>query len=425
MGLSPRAMLFRRAITWTLTALLTLGWTAVIAFINGLSDLRKIAEFSPNIAASIAKSPGAVLILESIVAPGLIIIAIQLLLVFLYYTSLFQGITSWNGISKSIMRKFYFFQIYQFFLFITFSTTWEYLRHPLLLRDIRRSVVIGFVSNSTFYINYTILNYGIYSLEILQAYRLFITWLDYKVFKLVPRHMNDLCKPPEFFPSSITCSLLVIFLFCISYSVVAPLIVPFAALFFGLAYIIFKYQKLYVYETRHESGGSWWPKIFNLLCFSVAFFQLMTGGSIYIISASKSQIGNGRVQSIIVFSQILVTACYWFVMNAIFRHDISSIETKLQPGASSKLDYLISDPAMGDPLPKVWVKEEFKDKLPLEHQPTYPSAVDYMLEKGINNESHIETLNQRSSVFGHRNKSDTLTHISGQIAPPEVILALQ
>jgi hypothetical protein len=151
----------------------------------------------------------------------------------------------------------------------------------------------------------------------------------------------------------------------------------------------------------------------------------MTGGCIWIISASNSKTGNGKVQATIVFVQILITASYWFLMNSKFKNELSSMEIELPPGASPKLDYLISDPAMGDPLPKVWVKEEFKDKLPFEHEPKYSSAMDYMKVKGINNPSHMETLTQRAAAFAQRHQRIVPTQAFGQLAPPEVIMSLQ
>jgi hypothetical protein len=430
LGLSPKKELIQKLITWTLTALLTLGWTVVVGFISGLADLNTIAKVSPSIAATVARYPAAVIILESIIAPGLIAAAIPLLLIFIEYTSLFQGISSWNGVAKSVTRKFYYFQVYQFFLFICASSTWDYLDEEKR-SDIGQSVVRGFLRNSTFYINFTILNFGGSILELLQAPRLIVTWIYFKFFRLVPRANQDLLKAPEFSPASITCSLLVIFLFCISYSIVAPLIVPFAAAFFGLTYIIFKYQRLYgifkcliiVYETYKESGGSWWPKIFNLLCFSLAFFQLMTAGSIVMISASKSTTGNGKVQSAIVFVQTLITLLYWFLINAKFRHNLASIQENLQPYTSPNLEYVISDPAMGDPLPKVWVKEEYQDKLPFEHQPKYSSVVDYMKANNINNPEVMETLIQRSAGFGRRHQ--VIVQSSGHEASPEVLMTLK
>jgi hypothetical protein len=183
--------------------------------------------------------------------------------------------------------------------------------------------------------------------------------------------------------------------------------------------------KIIVYETYKESGGSWWPKIFNLLCFSVAVFQLMTGGCIWILSASKSSTGNGKAQATIVFVQILITGCYWFIVTSKFRNELSSMKIEFPPGASPKLDYLVSDPAMGDPLPKVWVKEEFKDKLTFEHQPKYSSAIDYMKAKNIKNPRHMESLIRRAGAFGYRNQKVLSTPSSGQLVPPEVIMSLQ
>lgn len=43
----------------------------------------------------------------------------------------------------------------------------------------------------------------------------------------------------------------------ITYSIITPLILPFAMLYFGLAYFVYKYRFLFVFcESRHVSGFS-------------------------------------------------------------------------------------------------------------------------------------------------------------------------
>ena len=419
--IDKRGKFLRRFLMWTLTAGLTLGWTAVISFISGLADLQKIGRFAPKFAASVSQSQTAIIILESIIAPGLIVLSLVLLQLFLYYASLFQGIASWNGVYKSVLIKFYFFQIYQFFLFITLSTTWEYFQNPNLIKDIRKSAVTGFIRNSTFYINYTIINLAGYCMEILQGNQLFIIWFYNKFFSLTPRDVSILNKAPELQMSFTLSTMLVLFLFCISYSVVAPLIVPFAVIIFGLAYVVFKYQHVYVYQTRYESGGGWWPKTFNLLCFSVGFFQLMTGGSIYILTATASNTSNGRIAASLVFLQICLTVFYWYYITSKFEVLTSSIETTIPPDSKFNLNEFFYHPAIGDPLEKVWVKNEHKERLSLVYTPKYQSVIDYMRSKGIQDENLSQVLTQRSKAFGNRHRNDINP---GTSHPPEILVSL-
>ena len=420
LGLDPKTKQFRRLITWGLTSLLTIGWAVIIGLISSLATIETISKYSPQLGKRIQSSDGAMFFLQSIIAPGLLAAMIPVLLMFLHHSSVFQGIPSWNGVAQSVLRKFFFFQIYQFLVVLGVKAAWDYFKDPNdpnKVKDIQKSIVTGFQNSSTLFINYIIINFVGYCVEILQGARFFIVWVYNTFLKPVPRSLYALKKAPELDVSTVICNLILIFLYCISYSVAAPLIVPFATILFGLSYIVFKYQQIYVYETTHESGGRWWPKIFNLLCFSIGFFQLMTGGCIWI-----SGEGLAKIQSSLVLVQCIITFLYWFFIRAKFKRDALSIESDLPSNSNFNLEYLICDPAMGDPLPKVWVNEEFKTKLPIEYNPKYSNTVDYMNDKGIDNIAHMETLTQRSRAFGLRHKKDAP---SGTTQPPEIFFSLK
>ena len=73
----------------------------------------------------------------------------------------------------------------------------------------------------------------------------------------------------------------------IIYCVVAPLILVFGAIFFMLAYIVYKHHLLYVYSRAYESQGSAWPTLFNstiFICQAMIFFtaaQFLVKGAFF------------------------------------------------------------------------------------------------------------------------------------------------
>ncbi|QHO23401.1 CSC1-like protein [Arachis hypogaea] len=66
--------------------------------------------------------------------------------------------------------------------------------------------------------------------------------------------------------------LIVTIVFC--YSVIAPLIVPFGALYFGLGWLILRNQALKVYVPSYESYGRMWPHIHNRILASLILYQV-------------------------------------------------------------------------------------------------------------------------------------------------------
>lgn len=52
----------------------------------------------------------------------------------------------------------------------------------------------------------------------------------------------------------------------IVYTVICPFLLPVALIYFALAYVVYRYQVLYVFERSYESGGMHWPAMFDRLC---------------------------------------------------------------------------------------------------------------------------------------------------------------
>ena len=58
-----------------------------------------------------------------------------------------------------------------------------------------------------------------------------------------------------------------------TYSCIAPLITPLGVIFYGFAYVVYKYQLLFVFINHYQSGGFMWYALFtsmiSLLCGAV------------------------------------------------------------------------------------------------------------------------------------------------------------
>ena len=63
---------------------------------------------------------------------------------------------------------------------------------------------------------------------------------------------------------------------CFTYAVISPIILPFAAVYFFCALLIFKKQMLFVYTPEYESGGDHYPiamdrTLVGLICAQFTF----------------------------------------------------------------------------------------------------------------------------------------------------------
>lgn len=65
--------------------------------------------------------------------------------------------------------------------------------------------------------------------------------------------------------------LMMVLMIMITYACISPLLSPLCVVFFAMAYIMYKYQLLYVYINEYQSGGFMWYAVFNRSLISLMF----------------------------------------------------------------------------------------------------------------------------------------------------------
>lgn len=178
------------------------------------------------------------------------------------------------------------------------------------------------------------------------------------------------------------------FLTGLCYSLVAPLIVPLVALTMCGAYVTLKYQIFYVYETKNESHGIWWPRVFNLACIILALFQFTTFGSLVVKAAQVKVPGksDGRLPNLIVILLPILTFIFWVYCTSHLKPQ-SEYSNELDAVAAPKRDErfnnaVLSDrvynPAVVKLLPKVWIKKEMSPYLDVYYKPEFTDVLDFV-----------------------------------------------
>ncbi|EFJ49655.1 hypothetical protein VOLCADRAFT_104236 [Volvox carteri f. nagariensis] len=69
---------------------------------------------------------------------------------------------------------------------------------------------------------------------------------------------------------------MIIFLIAFAFSVVSPLLMPMAMLFFAISWLFWRWALLYVYVRKYEGGGTMWPFVFNRVLVCLAIFPAFT-----------------------------------------------------------------------------------------------------------------------------------------------------
>ncbi|OLY79032.1 hypothetical protein AYI68_g6909 [Smittium mucronatum] len=211
--------------------------------------------------------------------PLLLVIYYYYIPPFFRFISNYQGITTSTAIERSVCKKMYiFYMITNIFVFtivgIIFSLANKTDQFGDAIINYPTRIINQINIKNQFWTSYVLLKALTSVVEILQIVSLFrIFFKRYSRF-LTPRELKDLISPPVFDIAPSYALYLWIFTICMVYCVYAPITLPYGLACFLIANFVFKYNLLYVYKSRFETGGRMFKIAINRLVFALVAFQL-------------------------------------------------------------------------------------------------------------------------------------------------------
>ncbi|CDZ98717.1 Uncharacterized conserved protein [Phaffia rhodozyma] len=226
------------------------------------------------------------------VLPPTISAGFQLLLpYFIRKLTKYQGATSRSQVDRIVLTRYYaFLVISQFFVFSlltvfvnlgigiakeveekkSFKDIWDsYI--SILPSEIQSTYVL----QSTYWLTFFPLRGFLVFFELAQLIKLALLSIKTFLFARTPRDIQEWTRPPYFQYSIVYANLLFLCTVGLVYAPLAPLVVASATIVFWLSHYIYKYQLLYVYSSRTESGGRMWNVAINRLLVALMFMQAL------------------------------------------------------------------------------------------------------------------------------------------------------
>ncbi|CEH18554.1 Uncharacterized conserved protein [Ceraceosorus bombacis] len=199
----------------------------------------------------------------------------------------------------------------------SFDRIWGYLRN-----EVAEQILTQYISFSNYWMTFLPLRLWVALFDLAQGVRLVFVWFQKHFLGRTPRDYRDFSKPPTAEYAILYANLLFVFAVAMLYACVAPLVVAFAACVFWTASIVFKYQLIYVYRTKSESGGRLWRVIVNRILACIVFMQL-------ILALALLLKGNNRLEAIAALPPVLAVVGFkiycaktfdqrfdWYIPNA-------------------------------------------------------------------------------------------------------------
>ncbi|KAI0249273.1 DUF221-domain-containing protein [Lactifluus subvellereus] len=283
MGHSTSTLRLRDAIVLGSLALLFFFWAIPITGLASLLSYKEIKKTMPWLGRLIDGNEKIRAIVQNSL-PSVAMITLNALIPFVLEALTYvQGFRARSLVEYSLMKKYFLFLLVNVvFIFLLASTYWQLVRDlansPAKIPEkLAQALQVGRARH--FFLSYVILQgLGIMPLQLLNLGIIIPRFFFRLLLTRTPRDFAELNAPPLINYGTVYPQAILIFVITLLYSIAQPLILIFGAIYFGVAYLVYKYKLLFVFYKPYESQGQAWPITFTrLICGVVIFLVFMSG----------------------------------------------------------------------------------------------------------------------------------------------------
>jgi hypothetical protein len=278
---SQRAL--RKAIVYVVVFLIILFFMIPILFISALTTLNNLETLLPFIKA-IVKIKALTAVIQAFLPQLALIIFLALLPSLLMALSKAEGIPSKSHVARATSGKYFYFIVFNVFLGISiFGTIFASLagfKQLIQSTGLTVSYVVKLFGQklpplASLFITYVALKFFIgYGLNLSRVVPLVIYHLKRKYLCKTEKEIQAAWAPGSLSYHTNVPNDMLIMTLALCYSVIAPLILVFAILYFLIGWLIVRNQVLNVYVPEWESGGRMWPHINNRILAALFVSQI-------------------------------------------------------------------------------------------------------------------------------------------------------
>ncbi|WFD01263.1 hypothetical protein MYAM1_004025 [Malassezia yamatoensis] len=260
----------------------------LVAFLSNLNAFTINGDFLESWQNSSSWSFAAV---EGIAPPLISLLCALLLPILMQRIAMYRGVRTRESrdcalcgqyFSFLMLTQFLFFSLISVFLDIAIFLIGKVRRHDdakLILSGLWRilleRIATRFQVLSGYWMTWSILKGYMQLFELAQVMRMIRVYIHKHIALRTPRELYQLARPPSFPYWVYYAELMFLAAVGILYAPLAPVISAFVAAVFWMASFVYKYQFIYVYKTKSETGGRLWPKVVNRLLVIIACMQII------------------------------------------------------------------------------------------------------------------------------------------------------
>ncbi|PHU12067.1 Calcium permeable stress-gated cation channel 1 [Capsicum chinense] len=281
----------RRLIVAVAFFFLTFFFMIPIAFVQSLANIEGIEKALPFLKSLIETKA-----VKSFIQGFLPGIALKIFLIFLpsilMQMSKFEGFGSISALERRSATRYYVFQFVNVFLgSIITGTAFQQLNNFMhqSANEIPKTIGVSIPMKATFFITYIMVDgWAGVAGEILRLKPLVFFHLKNFFLVKTEKDREEAMDPGSLGFNTGEPQIQLYFLLGLVYAVVAPILLPFIIVFFGLAYVVYRHQIINVYNQEYESAAAFWPDVHGRIITALIVSQLLLMGLLSTKEASNS-----------------------------------------------------------------------------------------------------------------------------------------
>ncbi|RUS27954.1 hypothetical protein BC938DRAFT_482527 [Jimgerdemannia flammicorona] len=291
LAMSWKSRMARKIVGTAVSIALVVFWGVIVAFITSIATLSNLIKLLPFLEPVVNLSSVIRGIIEGLIPAAMLSGLMMVLPFILIYICQFEAVPLYSRMEEAIQSRYFFFLIINVLLVVTvagtiFSSIEQIIETPT---DLVSILATSLPTVSTFFVNYLLLQGLVGSaIELTQFYRLLWNLVVIRWFANSPRQVFIENHPKAVHWGTAFPQQCLVFSIAMTFSTIAPLVPVFAAVYFGLFYVVYRYQLLYVYTIGLQTAGLYFYKAL-WHCFVGLLIQQVTMMGLFLLRGAWAQ----------------------------------------------------------------------------------------------------------------------------------------
>lgn len=277
----------------------TTGWIylVLVAFFNTIplfilsifANLSSLTSVIPFLGEWNSSSPKSFAYVSGVLPPAISALFGYLLPHIFRWLSKYQGATTHSRLDRAVIARYYgFLVISQLIIFTLIGTIFISVKNIVdaigkksakevfkTFSSLPGTINTSYIDQSPYWITYFPFRGFLAIFDLAQIINLVIITIKKNLFGRTPREIREWTQPPEFEYAVYYSNMLFMSTVAIVFAPLAPLVPVAGAVVFWVSSWVYKYQLMFVFVSRVESGGRLWNVVINRLLVGIVLMQAL------------------------------------------------------------------------------------------------------------------------------------------------------